>query len=699
MAATKEHIAPLQSPPETAHPALDPALEQVLLRIRLRARRRIAWLRKVWTEAGAGNGNGAGVHFEVDAFLSNQDAPAAEAAWYETAREVQALNEAIAQVEADMGQDEHSRPALLTRIFCLSGEEVNILHACLAIAIEPNLGRVFAYLNDHSGRGYVTEELVARLFGHGYCLALSAASSLKVWGLVAENPAGNGEPARLECDPYLRNWLLGKDELDGALAGIARILTCPEPLANWPVEEMAARIARLLDHPAPSRLRLFVAGTEGSGRRTFCACVSAYLGLSLLAIDSDRIPEASWAATFMCAQRYAYLNRCAPAWYGIAVHDRPWPPQVPAFQVQFITGEVDEFLQPAEGFLDLRVELPSLSTEQRRRLWRQLLPDSAKWPEEDFDALVRRRQATIGQIIASAAGNVQSAAEAAEAISAASRRRLGKLAQQLTGKFHWDDLVVSEWLRRGLEDFTFEATERVALWEQPEAQRLFPQGRGLLALFTGPPGTGKTMAAQVISNTLQLDLYRVDLSTIVSKYVGETSKNIERILSRAQCMDAILLFNEADALFGKRTDIKDAHDRFANTDTNYLLQAIEQYPGIAILASNRKANIDNGFTRRLRFVLDFPKPDAAQRLQLWQRIVAELAGAERAAALDKDLARLAGMMEITGAQIKYAVLSAVYLARREKTDIALAHLLRGMERELMKEGRGLGRQAQEMLKR
>jgi SpoVK/Ycf46/Vps4 family AAA+-type ATPase len=217
-----------------------------------------------------------------------------------------------------------------------------------------------------------------------------------------------------------------------------------------------------------------------------------------------------------------------------------------------------------------------------------------------------------------------------------------------------------------------------------------------MALFTGNPGTGKTMAAQVIANSLHLDLFRIDLSAIVSKYVGETSKNIERILGRAATKDVVLLFDEADALFGKRTEIKDAHDRFANTDTNYLLQAIEQYPGIVILASNRKANIDTGFLRRLRYVLEFPKPDAVQRLQMWQNMMTSLAGAVSATALEKEVAQLAAMLDITGAQIKLCILSALFIARHDGTALSLPHLLRGLERELMKEGRGLGQVQEQM---
>ena len=351
-----------------------------------------------------------------------------------------------------------------------------------------------------------------------------------------------------------------------------------------------------------------------------------------------------------------------------------------------------------EGVLDYRIEMPPMPLVERMRLWKMYVPAAKTWADKDLEALAQRHQsATIGQIIQVGERGISSIEEASEALRGAHRRRLGNLAQQLDCPFRWDDLIVPDWLIKNLKDFTFEATERVLLWEQPEAKRLFPQGKGLMALLTGPPGTGKTMAAQVIAAELDLDLYRIDLSAVVSKYVGETSKNIERILSRAQRMDAVLLFDEADSLFGKRTDIKDAHDRFANTDTNYLLQAIEQYPGIAILTSNKKANIDAGFTRRLRYVMDFAKPTVAERLKLWQSIIGELAGKERLAALNPHLWTLAEALELTGAQIKFAILSGIFMARQKQEPLSLPHLIAGIERELMKENRGISRQLQEIL--
>jgi SpoVK/Ycf46/Vps4 family AAA+-type ATPase len=236
----------------------------------------------------------------------------------------------------------------------------------------------------------------------------------------------------------------------------------------------------------------------------------------------------------------------------------------------------------------------------------------------------------------------------------------------------------------------FEARERVRVWEGPAAQRLFPRGRGLIALMTGNPGTGKTMAAQVIAAELGLDLFRIDLAASVSKYIGETAKNLRRIFARAAEMNAVLLFDEADALFSKRTEVKDSHDRYANTDTNYLLQLLEGFDGIALLASNKRQNIDLAFVRRLRYVLDFPRPDAAERLRIWQRLVRELFGEATEVELHGLLRSTADAVELTGAQIKLALLGGIFAARQDGSTLTGAHLCVGIERELVKSGRSLG---------
>jgi SpoVK/Ycf46/Vps4 family AAA+-type ATPase len=186
---------------------------------------------------------------------------------------------------------------------------------------------------------------------------------------------------------------------------------------------------------------------------------------------------------------------------------------------------------------------------------------------------------------------------------------------------------------------------------------------------------------------------------VISKYIGETAKNLDKIFSRASRMNAVLLFDEADALFAKRTDVKDSHDRYANTDTNYLLQLLEDYQGLALLATNKKNNIDPAFTRRIRYVFEFRRPDALQRRTIWRRILNELLGAEVLRGLESTIAVLAEVVEISGAQIKNAVLASVFVARRRRRPVGIEELMRGIDRELSKEGRGLSDRERERLRR
>jgi hypothetical protein len=695
-----ETIDTVMSTLEDAAPVKDNLYELILERVRLRARRRILWLRKIWfeknsTDLDQGTYN---FHSEVDTCLDNRDTREAELKWYKETDAARHLNEAIRATESLIKQNTSSRLAKLVRLFELSDAEWDVVQVCLAVVLDPNFERVFAYLQDHKARSFVTAQLVSRLFAHETWVTFHAGSPLAIYELVRETHIIKGEMARLELDPFVRNWLMEIPATDETIASLSTLLPVRTPLTHWPVKETAHMICQLLIRRKEDLVRVFIAGQEGSGRRTFAAVVCARLQLGVLSVNSSQIQPQEWSHTYLCAQRHARLDHLALLWHGDVAINNHWPSHLVAADIQFVVGEVEQSCIAQEGIIDVRVELPPLPPADACAIWKKMMRHSLYWPEGALEELIRRHQVTIGEIVSVSKKGARTIAEATEALRSTGRMRLGYLARRMHSDFSWDDLVISAGLRKSLSDFYFEATERHALWEQPAARRLFPQGRGLVALFSGSPGTGKTMAAQVIANSLQYDLFRIDLSSLVSKYIGETAKNIERILSRAKRMNVVLLFDEADALFGKRTDIKDSHDRYANTDTNYLLQAIEEYPGMVILASNRKANMDAGFLRRLRYVLEFPKPDMQQRLQLWRLVVAELYGNEKANAMRVQLEQLSSLMELTGAQIKAAVLSALFMARNEKKDLSIVHLLAGVERELAKEMKGLGRTAQDMMK-
>ncbi len=667
---------------------IDPVSAAILQRVRIRAKFRIEWLRKLWANESNSSTTRYISYDEVDAILADHDNPRDEALWIQQNPKFNRLQDELTQLDSII-YGEHSRFAVLCQIFTITQEDADLLQACYALQLDPTISRLYAYLHDNPARAYVSAELVRRLFGYGYSSLYSTESPLRVWHLIQEQAVAPNEPLLLSLDPMVSDWLQGVSTLDPQLVEKASLCEVFPTLENWPIEESLAIIKHYINSDTQDRIRVIISGPEGCGRSSFAAILAARLGMTLLAVHTDGLNVCDWEQTYRFAHRQAFLDRTAVCWTGQPLVEFSWPRQIMPFPLQFVVLASSQTLAAQKNMIDHRIEMPMLSHVERQTLWHKYLPETLTWAKINFEQLVNQHQITVGEIAAVARKKPASFSEVQSCLRAQSQHRLGELAQHVECPFSWDDLVLPGYVDDILQDMYFEATERNVFWENPKTRRLFPQGRGLMSLFTGPPGTGKTMSAQVIAAELGMELFRIDLASVVSKYVGETSKNLEKILSRTQHMDVVLLFDEADALLGKRTEIKDAHDRFANTDTDFLLQALEDFRGIAILSSNKKSNIDEAFLRRIRYVVDFPQPDSEQRVILWQRLLGEIAGEEVLAALKADINRLAGNIEMSGAQIKFSILGAMFSARRDRQTVNMQHLLRGINRELMKQGRVL----------
>lgn len=677
---------PSNDAPATATEVLElSANEAVLARVRLLARRRLAWLEHLG-ESGARTPDVASV-------LEDRDHPESEQHWVSTDPRPRALERKIAALSAALAADDESPLARIVRNFGLSDAERDLLHLCLALELEPSLGPAYALLQGQAGRG-ATAALAARLCRFSREPQVSPSGPLLRWQLVRGVEAAAGEPASLRLDPHVLDFMCGRFTLDPELLGVATPVEALEPLPAWPVAELVERSSRALAEGVA--LRVAVRGPRGSGRRTFAAAVARGLGCSVLAIDTSTVTDSDWPAVYRHAQRQALLLGLLLVWHGDGV-GRRWPGVPAVAPLQFVIGEADLVLPPAAGFVEEQVALPRPGIDERAALFRRFVPAAQAWPLAELLQVAERYQIEVGDIVGLRQRGVDSLSRTRELCRAATRDRLGELAQLIDCPFGRDDLVLVPSVRERLDELLFEAKERSRFWEGAAAQRLFPRGTGLVALLTGSPGTGKTMAAQVIAAELGLDLFRIDLSTSISKYIGETAKHLRRIFQRAAEMNAVLLFDEADALFSKRTEVKDSHDRYANTDTNYLLQLIEDFSGIALLSSNKKQNMDTAFVRRIRYMLDFPRPGAPERVVLWRRFVAELAGAEVAQQLDTGLCQLAEVADVSGAQIKLSVLVALFLSRQDGKPMSLVHLVRGVSRELAKEGRGISPAERERL--
>ncbi|MYV40468.1 AAA family ATPase, partial [Streptomyces sp. SID1328] len=269
------------------------------------------------------------------------------------------------------------------------------------------------------------------------------------------------------------------------------------------------------------------------------------------------------------------------------------------------------------------------------------------------------------------------------AVRAQNGAGLARLARRVEPAVGWDDLVLPPRTLRGLRELAVRARHRDQVLGQWGMRPGGGRGRGVIALFAGESGTGKTMSAEVVATDLGMDLYVVDLSTVVDKYIGETEKNLERIFTEASAVNAVLLFDEADAIFGKRSEVKDARDRHANIESAYLLQRMESFDGIAVLTTNLRANLDEAFTRRLDVVADFPMPDAAQRLALWERCLGErLPRAE-----DVDLTFCADRFELAGGSIRSCAVTAAYLAADSGNELTMRQVVESVAQEYRKLGR------------
>jgi vesicle-fusing ATPase len=258
------------------------------------------------------------------------------------------------------------------------------------------------------------------------------------------------------------------------------------------------------------------------------------------------------------------------------------------------------------------------------------------------------------------------------------RARLDDLAQRVEAAAGWDDLVLPAFQKQILRDIVVNVRQRARVHDQWGFAAKSSRGLGISALFSGASGTGKTLAAEIMANELCLDLYRIDLSQVVSKYIGETEKNLRRVFDAAETAGAVLLFDEADALFGKRSEVKDSHDRYANIEVSYLLQRMEAYRGLAILTTNMKQALDPAFMRRIRFVVQFPFPDFAERAEIWKRVFPEATPTA-----ELDVARLAGL-NVSGGNIRNIALGAAFVAADENVPVTMAHLLRAARAEYAK---------------
>jgi len=597
---------------------------------------------------------------------------------------------AACEQAADLAEGAHHNIRLrsLADSFALGPIDVDLLLVAIAADLDPRFERFFAYLNDDVSRRRPSVSVALDLCGVPLTSvgdrARVISGPLVSGGLLVVDDDDRPLPGRaLRVPDRIVSHLLGDDTEDRALAGV---LTQPLHI-DWgddrPVRRALDRSVRMLYLREPA---------TGSGATVALRGIHAQ-GMSAVVADLVRLdldPDAESLARLIV--REARLRRAVLVVCGITAESRPRLIDTLANSQQ-PTIMIGESAWDPTWYRDLPAmeTVEATTAEDRSALWQRFLGPVSETidvagatnqfrlkPEQ-----VQRAAATARTQAALRLSGGITADDLASGARAENASALDRLARRITPTVGWSDLVLPAGPLSALHEIELRAHHREQVLGDWGMRPGGGRGHGVVALFAGDSGTGKTMSAEVVAHGLGLDLYVIDLSTVVDKYIGETEKNLERIFRAAAGTNAVLLFDEADAVFGKRSDVKDAHDRYANVESAYLLQRMETFDGLAILATNLRANIDEAFTRRLDVIVDFPMPDAPHRTRLWDLCLGPRIGRSD----DIDLAFLGEAFELAGGAIRAAAITSAYLAAADQSVVQMSHLIIAVQREYRKLGR------------
>ena len=589
---------------------------------------------------------------------------------------------------------------------------------CLALALLPEWEEGFADVYaalDPVGEGFLTTGLALRLLAGtrrgDLRAALAPGGPLMRYALEeAESPSRLTRPLRPER--RVVDFALWDAWEEPETPGLT---LCPAADGNDIPPELwalAGHMAEYLERGVGEHTTFLLIGPEGAGRRTLARALGGRLDSPLLLADGTYLRGEGGHIFRRALLREARLQNCGVCLTGLddVAEEARSDPSTALWLVGLLeetarAGGVSLLVCGEEwptggGPADWRpvaVRLSLPGVEESRRLWSDLLSHCPGAGAGEADHLAGAYRLTPGQMkralssaqsLARWAGRTEvERADLDQGCRSQLRHDLGEKARKVEASFTWEDLILPERSKRLLRSACDQMKHRPQVYGAWGFGEKLAYGAGLSMLFSGPPGTGKTMGAQIAAGELGLELYKVDLSAVVSKYVGETEKNLSAIFREAARSQAVLFFDEADVLFSKRTEVKDAHDKYNNMEAAYLLQKIEEYEGVSILATNFLQNFDEAFKRRLKFIIHFPFPDAHYRLLLWRSVFPEWTPVEA----DVDWEYLAAQFELTGSAIKNVAVNAAFLAAGEGCAVGMEHLLTAVRRELAKSGKVLTR--------
>lgn len=574
----------------------------------------------------------------------------------------------------------------LAAIFELTAFERELLLLLAGIEMDSVLAARCAEIAGRPVHGALSFSMAMAALQDPHWSAVAPSSPLRRFRLI-ELEAGHGlTSAPLHIDERILHYLAGVNQLDERLECVLRRKAAPELMDDEHLR-LATQTIRGLEGDSPPAAILHLCGDDSSAQENIAALVARRAGRDLFILRHEDTPQAGpeldqflhlWARESLLLPAFLLLQ-----WEGEnpSAAARQLAERAPG-ALMIASRDAIRLHRAVERF-DVSKPGPAGQMD----LWRESLGAAAEDAEEMIGEIAEQFRFSAETIfsICSSAGTQELSCDHErfserlwDACRIYARPRLEMLAERIVPCATWADLVLPPTQMQTLRQLVSQSRHRITVYENWGFAARGRRGLGLSALFAGPSGTGKTLAAEVLANELKLDLYRIDLSAVVSKYIGETEKNLKQIFDAAETGGVLLLFDEADALFGRRSEVKDSLDRYANIETGYLLQRMECFQGLAILTTNLKVSIDRAFLRRLRFTVDFPFPDATQREAIWARA---FPGQTPTQGLDSG--RLSAL-NMTGGNIHNIALNAAFLAAEAKEPVAMAHVLNATQREAVK---------------
>jgi len=648
---------------------------------------------------------------EVEQWLDTATANEADPIWGDKTGEVALRAVTIALEDAGFHW--------LVKIYDLTAFQAAVLLIALAPELDVRYERLYAYLQDDIARKRPSVDLITRLLCEdrtsriGRMPEFTGSGALVLHRLIAveRNPGAALLACPVYADEQIVALLLRQDHVDTRLASICHISVSTEDFSDLPIpNEWRVGLVALLCSARTQRqpLRLHLQGIAGSGKSALAGAIARHLKTRLMTVHVPTILELpDFGERLRLIFREAWLKGGVLHFTGVDALSDGEGQDLATFLRVLATDQGVTILSghrpwrspgtDQSGVVSLVFEMTPADLQVAS--WRRALMQSGiRLSDRDLEILAGRfrltpaqaREATFAAVASIRWRNAtmeQAVTPTLNDLFAAARRQCGhelaELAQRIEPKRSWSDIVLTGESLDQLREICARVSLHTRVLSEWGFARRLSHGKGVTALFAGPSGTGKTLAAEIVAYELGLYLYKIDLSGVVSKYIGETEKNLDRIFTAARDANCVLFFDEADALFGKRSEVRDSHDRYANLEISYLLQKMEEFEGLAILATNLRQNLDDAFTRRLAFTVHFPFPDEQERCRIWSEIWPKAVPL----ADDVDAVVLARELKMSGGNIKNTALAAAYYAAADGGVVTHAHLLRAARREFQKMGK------------